>query len=69
MICGRATIDTESGACFGDDGFRPMDAMVVLDGAGFSWLAPVGLVALCWRNLRHLHKPPDIEMENIEWNF
>ncbi|WP_265286972.1 hypothetical protein [Verminephrobacter eiseniae] len=46
-----------------------MDAMVVLDGAGFSWLAPVGLVALCWRNLRHLHKPPDIEMENIEWNF
>ena len=45
-ICDQATIGTESGACLGNDGFRPMGAVVVLDGAGFSWLAPVGLVAL-----------------------
>ncbi|WP_265306604.1 hypothetical protein [Verminephrobacter eiseniae] len=44
-ICDQATIGTESGACLGNDGFRPMGAVVVLDGAGFSWLAPVALIA------------------------
>src|SRR6218665_2237956 len=44
-ICDQATIGTESGACLGNDGFRPMGAVVVLDGAGFSWLAPGGLIA------------------------